>query len=68
MSLFDIEQNCHIKIPRIGDYDTVGGYIIHRAGSIPQPNLKISNDEFDLIVLSTTDRQIKKVQLTPRKK
>ncbi len=68
MSLFDIEQNCHVKIPRIGDYDTVGGYIIHRAGSIPAPDLKINHDDFVLEVLSTTDRQIKKVRITPRTK
>lgn len=68
MSLFEIEQKCHIKIPRMGDYDTIGGYIIHRAGMIPSPNLKISHDDFELLVLSTTDRQIKKVQITPRLK
>lgn len=66
MSLYDIEQNCHVKIPRLGDYDTIGGYIIHRSGSIPTTKLKISHDDFDLEVLSRTDRQIKKVRITPR--
>ncbi|MCH9632975.1 MAG: hypothetical protein S4CHLAM6_13240 [Chlamydiae bacterium] len=68
MSLFDIEQNCHVKIPRLGDYDTIGGYIIHRAGTIPAPNLKINHDDFELEVISTTDRQIKKVKISPRQK
>lgn len=68
MGLFDIEQNCHVKIPRLGDYDTVGGYIIHRSGSIPNEKLQMSHDDFDLEVLSTTDRQIKKVRITPRVK
>lgn len=68
MGLYDIEQNCHVKIPRIGDYDTIGGYIIHRSGSIPNTKLKLSHDDFDLEVLTTTDRQIKKVRITPRLK
>ncbi len=66
VSLFEIEQKCHVKIPRLGDYDTVAGYIIHRSGCIPSPHLKISHDEFELEVLSTSDRQIKKVRITPR--
>lgn len=68
MSLFDIEQNCHVKIPRLGDYDTIGGYIIHRSGSIPSSKLKISHDDFELEVLTRTERQIKKVRITPRRK
>lgn len=66
MSLFDIEQHCQVKIPRLGDYDTIGGYIIHRSGSIPSTKLKISHDDFEIEVLSTTDRQIKKVRIIPR--
>lgn len=68
MSLFDIEQECNVKIPRLGDYDTIGGYIIHRSGMIPEPGLKIDHDDFEVEVLNSTDRQIKKVKITPRVK
>ncbi len=67
-SLYEIEQKCHVKIPKIGDYDTIGGYIIHRAGSIPVEHLKVSLDDADLEVLKTTERQIVKVKITPREK
>ena len=66
MTLIDIEHKCHLRIPQIGDFDTIGGYIIHKAGSIPDDGLTISCDTFDLEVLESTDRQVKKVKIIPR--
>jgi putative hemolysin len=64
MNILDIEEELKIKIPQSPEYDTVGGYIFHRAGAIPLRGWKIHQDEYDLEVLSSNERSIEKVRLT----
>lgn len=66
MTLHEVEDSTGLKIPQVGDYDTIGGYVIHRAGKIPPIGLKISHDEFDLEVISGSERHIEKLKLSPR--
>lgn len=66
MTLHEIEETTNLKIPQHGDYDTLGGYVTHRAGKIPAIGLKISQDDFDLEVISASERHIHKVKITPR--
>lgn len=65
MSLHEIEEITQLKIPQDGDYDTVGGYVIHRAGKIPSEGLRISLDAFEIEVIEATERQINKVRIVP---
>ena len=64
MNILDIEDELSIKIPQEGDYDTLGGYIVHRAGEIPKAGLIIYHDKFKLEILKSTDRSIEKVKIT----
>lgn len=64
MSILDIEGELGIKIPQSPEYDTLGGYIIHRAGTIPSKGWKIHHDEFDLEVLSSDERSVDKIRIT----
>lgn len=66
MSILDINEQCGIKIPQEGDYDTIGGYIFHKAGAIPKKGYHISHDTFDLEVLNATERSILQVRLAKR--
>lgn len=66
MSIFDIQEHCHIDIPLSTDYDTIGGYIFHKAGSIPDKGTKLHHDDFDLEILAATERSIDKVLIRPR--
>lgn len=66
MSILDINEQCDIKIPQEGDYDTIGGYIFHKAGAIPKKGYHISHDTFDLEVLNATERSILQVRLSKR--
>jgi CBS domain containing-hemolysin-like protein len=68
MSLLDVEEQLGIVIPQEGDYDTVGGYIFHQAGSIPSKGFVIKHDDFTLEILRSTDRFVEKVKLKPIKK
>ncbi len=66
MNILDAEDTFDIHIPQEGDYDTIGGYIFHKVGSIPPKGLKIHHEDFDLEILSSTERSIEKVRITPR--
>lgn len=65
MSILDIEKELGIKIPQSPEYDTIGGYIFHRAGSIPSRGWRLHHDDFDLEILSSDDRSIEKIKITP---
>jgi putative hemolysin len=63
MHILDIEEQLGIRIPHSQEYDTLGGYIYHRAGAIPIKGWKIHHDDYDLEVLSSNDRAIGKVEI-----
>jgi putative hemolysin len=65
MSIIDIQEELGVKIPQSPEYDTIGGYVFHRAGAIPLKGWKIHHDEFDLEVLSSSERTVEKIKITP---
>lgn len=67
MGIIDIEEEIGIQIPPGPEYDTIGGYVFHKAGSIPTKGWKVHLDEFDLEVLSSDERSINKIKITPHK-
>ncbi|MCP5491788.1 MAG: HlyC/CorC family transporter [Chlamydiales bacterium] len=68
MSIIDIEKELGIAIPDSPEYDTIGGYIFHRAGSIPAKGWRIHHESFDLEVLSSSPRAINKIRIIPVEK
>lgn len=68
MTLIDIENQLGIRIPENPDYETIGGYVFHCAGTIPSKGWRLSHDEFDLEVLSSDERSLKKIKIIPRPK
>lgn len=65
MSILDAEEQLGVRIPQDGDYDTIGGYIFHIAGTIPSKGFVIHHDEFELVVLRSTERCVEKVRIKP---
>jgi putative hemolysin len=65
MSIIDIQEELGVKIPDSPEYDTIGGYVFHRAGAIPLKGWRIHHDEFDLEVLSSSERAVEKIKITP---
>ncbi len=68
MTILDAEETFNIHIPQEGEYDTIGGYIFHKVGSIPQKGLRIHHKDFDLEILSSSERSVEKVRITSRQK
>ena len=65
MSILDVDEQLGIEIPQNVEYDTIGGYIFHRAGSIPTKGFAIKLDDFQLEVLKSNDRRVEKVRIKP---
>jgi CBS domain containing-hemolysin-like protein len=68
MTLIEIENQIGIRIPENPEYETIGGYVFHRAGTIPSKGWRLSHNEFELEVLSSNERSLKKIKITPRTK
>ena len=66
MSILDVEENLGIHIPTNAEYDTIGGYIFHKAGEIPSKGWKIHLDTVDLEVLKSDERSIRKIKITQK--
>ena len=66
MTIIDLEEQLGIKIPPSPEYETIGGYVFHCAGTIPSKGWRLSHDAFDLEVLSSNERSLKKIKITPR--
>lgn len=64
MNVLDIEKELGITIPQSPEYDTIGGFVFHKAGTIPTKGWKMHSDYFDLEVLSSFKRNIEKVIIT----
>lgn len=65
MSIFDIEERLGIQIPHGLEYETIGGYVFHCAGTIPTKGWRLLHDQFELEVLSSNERSIKKIKIIP---
>lgn len=67
MNLKDAEDTFGIQIPQDSDYETIGGYIFHKLGTVPEQGSMIHETDFDLEILSSTERSVEKVRITPKR-
>jgi magnesium and cobalt exporter, CNNM family len=67
MSIIDIESKLGISIPHNPEYETIGGYVFHRAGTIPSKGWKLHHDKFELEIISSSERCINKIRIIPTK-
>jgi CBS domain containing-hemolysin-like protein len=64
-SIIDIEKKLNIHIPHSPEYETISGFLFHRAGAIPKKGWSLHLDEFDIEVLISNERSIEKIKITP---
>lgn len=65
MSILDAEEYLDIAIPQEGEYDTIGGFIYHKAGAIPSKGFVIHQDNFEIEILRSSERSVEKVRIKP---
>jgi putative hemolysin len=59
----DLEVHLGSKIPEEGDFESLGGLIIHRAGRVPEVGATVSLDGYKLIVREADEKRIVKVEI-----
>lgn len=67
MSIADLDEQLSVHIPYRDEYDTLGGYIFHRSGKIPKQGFTLQSDEYTFEIISSDDRKIDKIKITPVK-
>lgn len=65
ISIIDLEKKIGIRIPHSPEYETIGGFLFHKAGTIPQKGWSLYLDEFEIEVLISSERHLEKLRLTP---
>lgn len=65
LSILDAEERLGITFPEEGDYDTIGGFIFHEAGTIPLKGYVIQTHDFEFEVLKSNERFVEKVKIRP---
>ena len=65
IGIIALEEDLDVKIPQSPEYDTIGGFIFHRTGSIPSQGWKVHLDDIDIEILTSDERSIQKVKITP---
>ena len=65
VSIIDIEKKIGIRIPHSPEYETIGGFLFHKAGNIPQKGWSLCLDEFEIEVLISSERCLEKLRLIP---
>jgi putative hemolysin len=65
MSILDAEKQLGVRIPQESDYDTIGGYLFHCAGTIPSRGFSVHCDAFEMTVLRSNERYIERVRIQP---
>ena len=69
MNILDIQKELGVVIDTSPEYDTIGGFIYHKAGTIPSKGWRLHTDEYNVEVLSSSERSIEKVWImVPQKK
>lgn len=65
MSIDAIQEELHIAIPSSSEYETLGGYVSQKAGTIPAKGWRLLHNDFELEVLSSDERSVKKIKVIP---
>jgi len=58
-----LEEHLGVELPK-GEFESVGGFVIHLVGRIPQVDEKISFKELEIVIKKADQRKIEKVLIT----
>jgi len=59
----DLETHLGKKLPEDGDFESLGGLIVHRAGRVPEVGATLSLDGYELIVREADEKRVVKVEI-----
>jgi CBS domain containing-hemolysin-like protein len=59
----DLEMHLGKKLPEDGDFESLGGLIVHRAGRVPEVGATVNLDGYKLIVREADETRVVKVEI-----
>lgn len=62
-----LNQKYNLGLPAMGDYKTLGGFILYHTGTIPKTNEKLVIGHFHIKILSSSATRIEQVNLLVKK-
>ncbi|WP_348663772.1 hemolysin family protein [Chlamydia vaughanii] len=68
MNISDAEEYFNLKIHHENSYDTLGGHVFHKVGAVPKKGMKIHHENFDIEIITCSERSVGKLKITPRRK
>ncbi len=61
----DVENHFAVTLPE-GPYESVGGFIVHQLGKVPEVNARVESDQLIFRVLGADKRRVKSVRIKKR--
>jgi CBS domain containing-hemolysin-like protein len=68
ISLADLSARLGREITADGDFESLGGLLVHRAGRVPAVGATLTLDGFKLIVREADETRVVKVEIVPERK
>ena len=68
ISIADLAAQLKRDIPVEGDFESLGGLIVHRAGGVPPPGTTITIDGLNLTVREADEKRVVKVEVSTTKR
>jgi CBS domain containing-hemolysin-like protein len=68
ISIADLSAQLKREIPADGDFESLGGLLIHRAGGVPPPGTTIQIDGLSFTVREADEKRVVKVEVSSSKK
>lgn len=59
----DLSEYLGVELPEEGDFVSLGGWMIHRAGSVPEPGASLQECGLTFVVRQADERRVIKVQI-----
>jgi putative hemolysin len=63
IAITDLELHLGKKLPEDGDFESLGGLIVHRAGRVPEVGAVVTLDGYKLIVREADETRVVKVEI-----
>lgn len=63
MALEDLNERLNLKLPTDADFETVGGFLFHELGRLPEVGASFRHDGVEFQVVAVADHSIRRVRL-----
>ncbi|RMF83981.1 MAG: HlyC/CorC family transporter [Nitrospinota bacterium] len=64
MEINAINEKLHLRLPK-GDYETLGGFVIHMFERIPRPGEELTYGQLRLRIEAASDRAVQRIRVQP---